>query len=132
MEENEARDRFLLLVEEYRLAAWIGLGKLKDPASGEVHRNLDLARHAIDTLGMLELKTRGNLVAEEERLLRQALTDLRINFVDEVKGGGREQEKENADRAAGSPAAGGEPGAAAPEAETAGGQPEGAPPSGAA
>ena len=85
MEDQEARSRFLLLIEEYRLAAWIGLGKLKDPASGDVRRNLDLARHAIDTLGMLEHKTKGNLAVEEERFLRQALTDLRLNFVEEMK-----------------------------------------------
>lgn len=85
MEDQEARSRFFLLVEEYRLAAWIGLGKLKDPASGDVGRNLDLARHAIDTLGMLEQKTKGNLAVEEERFLRQALTDLRLNYVEEMK-----------------------------------------------
>ncbi len=84
MEDQEARSRFLLLVEEYRLAAWIGLGKLKDPASGDVRRNLDLARHAIDTLGMLEQKTKGNLDGDEERFLRQGLTDLRLNFVEEM------------------------------------------------
>jgi hypothetical protein len=84
MEDQEVQDRFLLLVEEYRLAAWIGLGKLKDPASGDVRRDLGLARHAIDTLGMLEQKTRGNLAAAEERFLRQALTDLRLNFVEEM------------------------------------------------
>jgi hypothetical protein len=85
MVDQEARDRFLLLVEEYRLAAWIGLGKLKDPASGETRRNLDLARHAIDTLGMLEQKTKGNLEVDEEKFLRQALTDLRLNFVEELR-----------------------------------------------
>jgi hypothetical protein len=72
-------------VEEYRLAAWIGLGKIQDPGAEGVQRNLKLARHAIDTLGMLEHKTRGNLAADEERYLRQALTDLRMNYMDELK-----------------------------------------------
>jgi hypothetical protein len=85
MDDQEVHHRFLLLVEEYRMAAWIGLGKLKNPASGEAERNLDLARHAIDILGMLEVKTRGNRDEVEERLLRQALADLRINYVEELK-----------------------------------------------
>lgn len=91
MDDQEAGKRFLLMIEEFRLAAWVGLGKLKDPHSGEARRNLELARHAIDTLGMLEVKTRNNRSEEEDRFLRQALADLRINYVDEVRAGEREQ-----------------------------------------
>ena len=105
MDDREASGRFLLLVEEYRLAGWVGLGKLRDPGGGEVRRDLGLARHAIDTLGMLEVKTRGNRSDDEERLLRQVLADLRINFVDELK---REEEEK---AAAGAEAPGGEPAA---------------------
>lgn len=39
------------------------------------------ARSMIDTLAMLEEKTRGNLDAEESRLLTEALTTLRFRFV---------------------------------------------------
>ena len=39
------------------------------------------ARHLIDTLGMLEQKTAGNLTAAEEEFMRNALTDLRVKFV---------------------------------------------------
>jgi hypothetical protein len=85
MDEREAGSRFLFLIEEYRLAGWIGLGKLRAPHSAEVQVDLALARHAIDTLGMLEQKTKGNRSEDEERLLRQALADLRINFADEIK-----------------------------------------------
>ena len=42
---------------------------------------LDLARNLIDTLGMLEAKTRGQLEEDEARLLTQLLTDLRFRFV---------------------------------------------------
>ena len=60
-----------------------GMGKIQDPATGEMMRDLDLARTAIDWLEMLEEKTAGNLTDEESRLLRQVLTTLRLNFVDE-------------------------------------------------
>ena len=41
----------------------------------------DLGRALIDTLGMLEEKTRGNLDAEEQHLLGEALTALRFRFI---------------------------------------------------
>ena len=41
----------------------------------------DVARTMIDTLGVLEQKTRGNLDADEQRLLTEVLTQLRFRFV---------------------------------------------------
>lgn len=43
--------------------------------------NLPAARHAIDMLAMISDKTRGNLVLEEQRLIENALTELRFRFV---------------------------------------------------
>jgi hypothetical protein len=43
--------------------------------------DLRLARHAIDMLAMLADKTKGNLSTEEERLLGNALTELRFRFI---------------------------------------------------
>ncbi|MDH3290018.1 MAG: DUF1844 domain-containing protein [Gemmatimonadota bacterium] len=42
---------------------------------------LETARHLIDTLGMLERKTKGNLSKEEQDLLESVLTQLRIQYV---------------------------------------------------
>lgn len=41
----------------------------------------DVAKALIDTLGMLEQKTKGNLDADEQRLLTEALNTLRFRFV---------------------------------------------------
>jgi len=43
--------------------------------------NLPLAKQTIDTIAMLEEKTKGNLDGEEERLLAQVLYDLRMRYV---------------------------------------------------
>jgi hypothetical protein len=43
------------------------------------------AQALIDTLGVLEQKTRGNLDDEERQLLEQALTALRIRFATGTK-----------------------------------------------
>jgi len=40
-----------------------------------------MARHSIDLLALIQDKTRGNLAMEEQRLLENALTELRFRFV---------------------------------------------------
>ena len=47
--------------------------------------NLVMAKQTIDILGLIEQKTRGNLDGEEERLLHQVLTDLRMRYVTNLK-----------------------------------------------
>ena len=43
--------------------------------------NLDMARHHLDTLGILEEKTRGNLTPEEKEMLDGALYETRMRFI---------------------------------------------------
>ena len=75
--------RYFALVSFLNDLALRGMGKIQDPATGEMMHDLNLARTAIDWLEMLEQKTDGNLTDEESRLLRQVLTTLRLNYVDE-------------------------------------------------
>lgn len=59
------------------------LGLIADPETGQPgRRDLRLARHTIDTLELLEDKTRGNLTDEEAELLAHLLTELRMRFVE--------------------------------------------------
>jgi ABC-type transporter Mla subunit MlaD len=66
----------------------VALGKLMNPMSGKIERNLEGARNTIDTLAAIAARTRGNLESDEQRVLTQVLTDLRMNYLDEVKKGG--------------------------------------------
>ena len=59
------------------------MGKLKNPVTDKVERDLEQARQSIDMLEMIRDKTQNNLSSELSRALEQALTDLRLNFVDE-------------------------------------------------
>ena len=43
--------------------------------------NLPIARHTIDTMAVLQEKTKGNLSMEEQRLLENSITELRFRFV---------------------------------------------------
>ena len=78
---------FLQLVLGLQQAAMIGLGKLMSLMSGKLERNLESAKNTIDTLAAMESRTRGNLEPDEQRVLTQVLTELRMNYVDEVKKG---------------------------------------------
>jgi hypothetical protein len=62
-------------------SALVHLGEVADPGTGRKERNLQLARHTIDVLGVLEEKTKGNLEEQEARLLGSVLFDLRSKFV---------------------------------------------------
>ena len=67
--------------------------------------NLPAARHAIDLLAMIADKTRGNLSLEEQRLIENALTELRFRFVQVSEQKGKEKVEgpaEGAEGAAGS------------------------------
>ncbi len=78
---------FLQLVLGLQQAAMIALGKLMNPMSGKLERNLEGARNTIDTLAAIEARTRGNLAPDEARVVTQVLTDLRMNYLDEAKKG---------------------------------------------
>jgi len=62
--------------------AAVQFGDVPDPVTGEKRpANLPAAAHMIDILSMLEVKTRGNLTAQERSLLEEALYDLRMRYV---------------------------------------------------
>ncbi len=62
-------------------SAFIHLGALPDPASGEAKKNLPLAKQTIDLLALLREKTRNNLTSEEEQLFDPLLYDLRMQYI---------------------------------------------------
>lgn len=85
--------RFLDLVGLFSTQGMIALGKLANPATGKSEKNLPAARLFIDMLDMLERKTKGNLTADETKILRSSLTDLRLMFVEEAKADTKPEEK---------------------------------------
>ena len=60
----------------------VQLGKVEDPSTGTMHKNLSMAKHTIDMMAMLSEKTRGNLNKDEENLLRALLSEIRMAFVE--------------------------------------------------
>lgn len=58
---------------------------VRDPETGKIIRNLPVAKHTIDTIGMLQEKTKGNLTAPESNFLENILYELRMNYLRVLK-----------------------------------------------
>jgi hypothetical protein len=72
-----------MVIQQTNMAMML-LGKVAHPESGEFIRDVDAAKMFIDQLAMLEAKTKGNLSKQEEQLMKQALAELRMAFVEAV------------------------------------------------
>jgi len=72
---------FSFLVLSLRAQAEMQLGLMHFGEEEKPKPDLLLARHTIDTLGILMDKTKGNLELEEQRLLENSLTELRFRYV---------------------------------------------------
>jgi hypothetical protein len=86
---------FIHLVNTFVQSAWISLGKVKNPVSDTMERNLDQATYYIDLLDMLQKKMKGNLSEWEEQYIIHSLSELKLNFIDEQKKSSEEDKIED-------------------------------------
>ena len=84
-ESPTKRDLFLALVQSFQSAAMQQMGKIMNPFTEKIERDLPQAKLSIEMLEMLKERTAGNLTGEEARLLDHILTELRLNYVAEVE-----------------------------------------------
>lgn len=82
-EQDISKHGFITLVSSFYIACWQQLGKVANPLTGKIERNLEQAKYSIDILIVLKEKTKGNLTNEEENSLNQAIANLQMNYVDE-------------------------------------------------
>lgn len=75
---------FFNLVTMLASSVWCYLGKMPNSVSSEIHIDLQNAKVTIDTLLMFRTKTIGNLTKEEE-ILNSTISNLQINYAEEVK-----------------------------------------------
>jgi uncharacterized protein DUF1844 len=80
-EEQAASAHFVGLVRNLAATAAANLGEMPNPFTGQVEVDVDGARQVIDLLQALQMKTRGNLTADETRLLESLLYDLKMAVV---------------------------------------------------
>ena len=72
---------FTAFVMSLNTSALFHLGEISDPQTNEKKQDLVLVKHTIDTLKLLEDKTKGNLSGEEQDLLKHVLYDLQMRYV---------------------------------------------------
>ncbi len=84
METDNNQLLFMQLIMQNQQIAMMAMGKLKNPVTNKIDRNLDYAKVSIDTLDMIAAKTKGNLSDYEEKYLAEVLKELKLNYVEEV------------------------------------------------
>jgi hypothetical protein len=81
-QSGELSQRFIEFVMMHAQNAALFLGQIPNPKTGEGEVNLELAKMFIDQLAMIQEKTRGNLTNEETTVLRNALSNLQMAYVE--------------------------------------------------
>lgn len=86
MEDTTTKNQLLFaqLVLMFHTAAMQQMGKLKNPLTDNIERDLSQAQVSIDILDMVKDKMKGNLTGDEERFLTDILRELKLNYVDEL------------------------------------------------
>jgi hypothetical protein len=86
MAQQEHTDQalFSALLFSLHAAGMQQLGKIMNPMSGQVERDLEQAQATIEMLEMIKRKTTGNLIENEIKLLARLLYELQMNYVDEA------------------------------------------------
>jgi len=88
--KKQIEAEFLQLIIGLESSGWVTLGKIANPMTGKLEKNLQAAKGIIDTLTMLKEKTKGNLSKNEENILNSVLQNLQLNYVEEA---GKPEEK---------------------------------------
>ncbi len=86
MEDTTTKNQLLFaqLVLMFHTAAMQQMGKLKNPLTDNIERDLSQAQVSVDMLDMMKEKMKGNLTGDEERFLTDILRELKLNYVDEL------------------------------------------------
>jgi hypothetical protein len=90
MENEKNTHLFYSLIYTFQMQAMFQMGKLKNPMTDKIEKDLDAAKISIDMLDMLADKTKNNTTDDEKRFLEHTVSDLKLNYVDEM-----DKEKKN-------------------------------------
>lgn len=83
--EEQHTALFAQMVMQFASTALVLMGRVPNPMTGKTETDFDTAQLFINQLEMLETKTRGNLNADEQHLLKQNLMTVRMAFVEAVQ-----------------------------------------------
>ncbi|MFZ4621486.1 MAG: DUF1844 domain-containing protein [Bacteroidota bacterium] len=84
MNPNEKQQMlFVQLISSLHGAALMQMGKMKNPQTGNMERNIEQAELTIEMLDMLKERTKNNLTSEEEKFFSTVINEVKLNYVDE-------------------------------------------------
>jgi hypothetical protein len=84
MTEERISQLFNGLVFSFQMQGMIQLGKLKNPMTDKIEKDLESAQTTVDMLEMLKVMTKNNLSEDEGKFLEQVLADLKLNYIQEI------------------------------------------------
>ena len=108
---------FVQMVAMFQVAALQQMGKMMNPITEKVERDLSAAKNSIDFLEMLKRKTDGNRSDVETEFLDKVIFELQMNFVDETQRADAEDSESDTGEEPEGPGGGEESGGGAPEKE---------------
>lgn len=86
MENQEKHTQmFMYLVGSFEMSAMMAMGKIKNPVTDKLEKDLVQAQFSIDILDMLKSKTSGSLSEYESKYLENTLGQLKLNYIDEAQ-----------------------------------------------
>ncbi|MCK4912586.1 MAG: DUF1844 domain-containing protein [Candidatus Omnitrophica bacterium] len=83
--ETYHQPTFTIFVSSLGMQAMIAMGNLDNPITKKKEKNHDQARFLIDTLGVIQEKTKGNLDQDEGKAIEEYLFNLRMMYLEEKK-----------------------------------------------
>ena len=82
--EQKNQALFYQLIMSFQAAAMQQMGKLKNPFTDKIEKDLSQAQLTIDMIDMLKLKTEGNRTEEETDFIDRVLRELKLNYFEEI------------------------------------------------
>lgn len=76
---------FSTVVSIFSTQAMVAMGAIPNPATGKPDIQIDLARHLIDLIDVLEKKSKGNLDQAETSMIDATLHHLRVSFIEQTQ-----------------------------------------------
>ena len=89
----ENMDTFKQIILSFQLQGLMALGRIEHPYTKKSDKKPEIAQNSIEMLENLREKTKGNLNKDEESFLNEAISNLKMLYVEETKMSGSKEDK---------------------------------------
>jgi len=89
----ENMDTFKQIILSFQLQGLMALGRIEHPYTKKSDKKPEIAQNSIEMLEILKEKTKGNLNNDEESFLNEAISNMKMLYVEETKMSGSKEDK---------------------------------------